>query len=73
MAGGEKSASAQAIVKQIVNKVAKGDRRAAKLLLELPQETGSPTEIVIDGKPLLFLTFVYHHLHLFTSSRFLLS
>ena len=28
---------------------------------------------VIDGKPLLFLTFVYHHLHLFTSSRFLLA
>jgi Family of unknown function (DUF5681) len=34
----------QAIVKQIVNKAAKGDWRAAKLLLELPQETGSPTE-----------------------------
>jgi hypothetical protein len=28
----------------IVNKAAKGDWRAAKLLLELPQETGSPTE-----------------------------
>jgi Family of unknown function (DUF5681) len=26
------------------NKAAKGDWRAAKLLLELPQETGSPTE-----------------------------
>ena len=34
----------QAIVKQIVNKAAKGDWRCTKLLLELPQETGSPTE-----------------------------
>ena len=33
----------QAIVKQIVNK-AKGDWRCTKLLLELPQEAGSPTE-----------------------------
>ena len=34
----------QAIVKQIVNKAAKGDWRCTKLLLDLPQETGSPTE-----------------------------
>ena len=34
----------QAIVKQIVNKAAKGDWRCTKLLLELPQETGSATE-----------------------------
>src|SRR5215831_3620359 len=34
----------QAIVKQIVNKAAKGDWRCTKLLLELPQESENPTE-----------------------------
>jgi hypothetical protein len=42
--GRRKISKRQAIVKQIVNKAAKGDWRSAKLLLELPQETGSPTE-----------------------------
>ena len=34
----------QAIVKQIVNKAAKGDWRCTKLLLELPQEAENRTE-----------------------------
>ena len=42
--GRRKISKRQAIVKQIVNKAAKGDWRCTKLLLELPQETGSPTE-----------------------------
>ena len=42
--GRRKISKRQAIVKQIVNKAAKGDWRCAKLLLELPQESGSPIE-----------------------------
>jgi len=42
--GRRKISKRQAIVKQIVNKAAKGDWRCTKLLLELPQETGRPTE-----------------------------
>ena len=42
--GRRKISKRQAIVKQIVNKAAKGDWRCTKLLLELPQEAGSPTE-----------------------------
>jgi hypothetical protein len=42
--GRRKISKRQAIVTQIVNKAAKGDWRATKLLLELPQETGNPTE-----------------------------
>jgi hypothetical protein len=42
--GRRKISKRQAIVKQIVNKAAKGDWRCTKLLLELPQETGSATE-----------------------------
>ena len=42
--GRRKISKRQAIVKQIVNKAAKGDWRCTKLLLELPQETRSPTE-----------------------------
>jgi len=42
--GRRKISKRQAIVKQIVNKAAKGDWRCTKLLLELPQETGSSTE-----------------------------
>lgn len=42
--GRRKISKRQAIVKQIVNKAAKGDWRSAKLLLELPQESGSPIE-----------------------------
>ena len=42
--GRRKISKRQAIVKQIVNKAAKGDWRCTKLLLELPQETGSPIE-----------------------------
>jgi hypothetical protein len=42
--GRRKISKRQAIVKQIVNKAAKGDWRCTKLLLELPQDTGNPTE-----------------------------
>jgi len=42
--GRRKISKRQAIVKQIVNKAAKGDWRCTKLLLDLPQESGSPTE-----------------------------
>jgi hypothetical protein len=42
--GRRKISKRQAIVKQIVNKADKGDWRCTKLLLERPQETGSPTE-----------------------------
>src|SRR6516164_1534536 len=42
--GRRKISKRQAIVKQIVNKAAKGDWRCTKLLLELPQEPGSARE-----------------------------